>query len=114
MFYSTFRSLISSALDCDTPEDFIAEEGGAMPAAYYGEYGDPTRAIKAMTAIWTFARSPSVSTLQSLSGYSVTGLARDYDVPLRTMESWKSEKINKPEYTFSLIACDVFSKMFED
>lgn len=101
-----FHAQRINALDCTDFEQFLSECARSMPEEYYAEGVD---IVAAMQQIWDLAHDFTFRRLHSIFFSSLPTMAAEYDISIRTMEDWKSNRRTPPEYVLELLAADVLS-----
>lgn len=108
--YQNVMSLLTSAVFCDTLDDFLAEEGGAIPSSR--PYDDGS-VHDLLSALYDMRTGVTFAAIRSLSGMSRAEFDRKYSIPIRTMEDWESGKRRAPEYVYVLLLCDILNEEYE-
>ena len=102
MTYNDFLRLTMDASEFDTRDDYITEVGGSVPPTVPDD-----KMLPLLDACWAYGRNRSVATVRGISGLSRAGFAREYRLPLRTVENWESESDSgrtAPGYVVDLLA----------
>ena len=86
MTYSDFLRLTMDASEFDAREDYIAEVGGSVEPSIQDD-----KLIPLLEACWTYGHDRTVATVRTITGMSRAAFARDYRLPLRTVENWESD-----------------------
>lgn len=101
--YQNFLALRSSAMDCETLDDFIAEEGGSV------ESDDVDEVVFLLKAIFASKSRPAINYAREITELSRAEFCRLYKIPLRSMENWEAGVKKPPEYVASFILFSVLS-----
>ena len=102
MTYADFMRLVIDAAEFDSLEDYIAEVGGSVPADVHDG-----ATIQLLEDCYTFGHDRTVACVHKITGRSRAAFARDYRLPLRSLENWEAEGTNArtaPGYLVDLIA----------
>ena len=91
MTYSDFLRLWLGAQDCADVDEFVAEEGGSV---------DNWQLLPDLYAVAT----GGFRALHKIAGVSLKQMARDYDIPLRSLENWSSGTNDAPRYVLQMLA----------
>lgn len=108
------QRLISDAKDCDNLEQYIVEEGGALPAEFYRADGNAENALRLLRLVWQLSEDFSYKTIRRLSGKTQRAFSVEHDIPLRTIEQWETALRTPPHYVLELLAVDVINDVFAD
>ncbi len=100
MSYAEFIKLVTDAGEFDAPELYIADVGGSLPEGATAETLEKT---------WRFSKSQTARALRAETGLSRAQFARDYGIPLRTLENWDSGANTAPAYLLTLLAYAVIN-----
>lgn len=112
MTYQDFRRLVMDAEECETLEGYMAEIGGSVPVSV------PDRqVIPLLTACWDYAHDRSARGARKISGLSRAAFAREYHLPIRTLENWEADENanarRAPGYVLDLLASAVIQAIAE-
>lgn len=102
MKLSTLHNLILDAQECETPEIFALECGGALPENVQDEEAFPL-----LEKIYNFANDYNFSHVRALSGLSQKRFALEYNIPVRSIENWDSGTNKAPNYVLELLFLNV-------
>ena len=114
MLLSEFHRLRIAAEDCSSLEQYIAEEGGSLPEECYSADGSRYAPIKILIFIWELAHDFNFRKLRQVSGLTQVKFAKEYGVPLRTIEKWDTGERTPPPYVIELLAADVITELAEE
>lgn len=106
---STLHRLLLGAQDCATLDEYIAEEGGSLPAEYYSPDGSADDAVELLEILWNLSRSLNFSSVRKLSGLTQRAFADEYSIPVRTIENWDAGMREPPQYVLELLLADIIS-----
>ena len=112
MTKSTFHRLLIDAGECSSLDEYLAETGGSLPAAYYSD-DDANTAIDALTAIWELRKNLTFRAIRKLSRLSQIAFSQQYNIPVRSVQNWDAGDRVPPEYLLELLAADVITEKFE-
>lgn len=109
MNYTTFSKLYHEALEYSNLELYIAERGWQdWMDAYLTDNNDASQVSDILTRIYIMAHQP-IKEMRIGAGFKTrAGFARDYSIPLRTLEDWESGAANVTQYVKALIAYTFF------
>lgn len=96
--YTDFIRLTLGALDCADFDAFVAEEGGSVPL------DDLDDLMLVMRRIWDYSRSRDIVSIRKQTGLSQSNFAREFGIPLRTLQGWELGERTAPQYLTDLIA----------
>lgn len=102
MTYEDFRRLTMDATEFDNVGDYIAEVGGSVPTSV-----SDADLIRVLTDCYTYGRDRTAETIRKLTGLSRAAFAREYNLPLRTLENWEGHGVSArtaPPYVLDLLA----------
>lgn len=108
MTYEDFRRLTTAATEFADLNDYIAEEGGSVPADI-----PDAHLIPLLGDIYLYAHNRTVSALRTITGLSRAAFAREYNIPTRTLENWESDSVNArtaSPYVLDLLAYAVVTR----
>ena len=108
MKLSEAKRLLMDAQECKDLECYIAECGGSLPSDSY--YEDVDKAVETLTLLYSCRDGIDVKDLIKLHGGSMAEFARDYGIPLRTVQNWattSNEHREPPQYIMRLILADL-------
>ena len=112
MVYNDFLRLTMDASEFVTLEDYISEVGGSVPPSVQDD-----KMIPLLEACWTYGRDRMVTTVRAITGLSRAAFARDYHLPLRTVENWESDTSSARHatgYVVDLLAWAVINDIISD
>ena len=113
MTYQDFRRLVMDAEECETLEDYMAQIGGSVPVSVPDQ-----QVIPLLTACWDYAHDRTARGARRIAGLSRAAFAREYHLPIRTLENWEAEESTNarraPEYVLDLLACAVIQTIAEN
>lgn len=101
MTYELFTQLYSEALEYSDVDMYIAERGWQDWMEAFDNHGN------ILKDIYTLANS-SLKEIRESHGYTRAAFAKEYNIPIRTLEDWESEKRTAPIYVSILIAYTFF------
>lgn len=105
MTFETFYSLTLDATEVSDPEAFAAECGGSIPDEL------PVDQLLAILAdVYVYAHDHSMNTIRAISGLSRAAFARDYRIPLRSLEDWEAGRRAAAAYMLDLLAYAVINR----
>lgn len=110
--FESLRGLIMSAKDTKTIEEFLAEEGGALPSDK--QYED-WKSEEILRVIYSMRDGIDIKAVREVSGKSRREFCAAYGIPVRTMESWElsgSQSRKSTEYMNTLLLCDVLNSRY--
>lgn len=102
MTYEDFRRLAMDATEFGTLDDYIAEVGGSVPTSV-----PDADLIRVLTDCYTYGNDRTAETIRKLTGLSRAAFAREYSLPLRTLENWEGHggsARTAPPYVLDLLA----------
>ena len=115
--YPTFIRLYDESMQYDDIDMYIGERGWQD---WMGDESNTEKVIEILQTIYDLSRM-TFPEIRSLLGFSRAEMSRQYQIKIRTLESWDSEKDKKNiiDYAKGLllyaIFCDlVFSEKGED
>lgn len=100
--YQDFCRLVMDVSEFDDMEAYIADVGGSVSHNVTDEH-----LISLLSNCWAYAHNRSAATVRQLSGLSRAEFAREYRVPIRTLENWESQSASArtaPPYVLDLLA----------
>lgn len=112
MQYNDFIRIVSDVSEFNKREDYIAEVGGSVPPSVPDD-----KLVPLLETCWTYGHDRTVDTVRTITGLSRAAFARDYRLPLRTVENWESDTSNArsaPGYVVDLLAWAVVNDMIAD
>lgn len=112
MQYNDFISIVSDVSEFNTREDYIAEVGGSVEPSIQDD-----KLIQLLEACWTYGRDRTVATVRTITGLSRAAFAREYRLPLRTVENWESDTSNARRaqgYVVDLLAWAVINDIISN
>ena len=112
MTFQKFHALRIDAEECSSFESYAAECGGSLPAEYIDEEGNADKAVNLLQYIWAISRNWNFATVLNKSGLSNVSFAREYIIPLRTVENWKHGYNDPPAYVLEMVAWAVAENIF--
>lgn len=110
--YQDFTRLLMDATEFDDMEAYIADVGGSVPPSV-----PDTALIPLLTSCWAYAHKRDAATIRQLTGLSRAAFAREYKLPLRSLENWECESSNSRSaapYVLDLLAYAVISDTIID
>lgn len=108
MTKSDLHRLLLGAQDCANIDEYIAEEGGSLPAAYY-----PTGAVQLLTDLWNLSGNLNFRAIRKISDLTQRAFAEEYNIPVRTVEDWDTGKREPPPYVLELLLADILTSREE-
>jgi len=108
MKLSETKRLLMDAQECKDLEHYMAECGGSLPDDSY--YEDADKAVETLTILYSCKNGIDVKDLLKLHGGSMAEFARDYGIPLRTVQNWattSNEHREPSQYVMRLILADL-------
>lgn len=113
---SKIRELITSAADCETEEQYLAEEGGALPDD--APYDDGT-AESLLRMLYRCKDGIDPTEVRQLSGMGRAEFSRQYGINIRTIENWESEEGSTnyrkaPDHVMYLLLADVLNRKYHE
>ncbi len=107
MTYEDFRCMATDASEFDSLGDYIAEVGGSVPSSV-----SDADLIRVLTDCYTYGNDRTAETIRKLTGLSRAAFAREYNLPLRTLENWEGHGASAriaPGYVLDLLAYAVIT-----
>lgn len=111
MKYNDFLRLSMDASEFDKREDYIAEVGGSVPPSVPDD-----KLLTLLEACWAYGRDRTMTTVRTITGLSRAAFARDYRLPLRSVENWESDTSSArraPGYVIDLLAWAIVNDLIE-
>lgn len=105
--YQDFKRLLMDAGEFTTMAAYIADVGGSVPPSATDD-----QLIPLLTRCWDYAHNRDAATIRQLSGLSRAAFAREYNLPIRTLENWESNSASArsaPPYVLDLLAYAVLN-----
>lgn len=109
MTYYQLMSLIISAQNCDTPEQFVVECAGSYPGGGACDNGAVADKLK---IIYSLRDGLAMRDVVKLSGMSIASFSRHYKIPRRSVENWVADSDcarEPPQYLTLLLLSDLLS-----
>ena len=110
MTYQDFKRLLMDAGEFTAMDAYIADVGGSVPPSVTDE-----QLIPLLTRCWDYAHKRDAATIRQLSGLSRAAFAREYNLPIRTLENWESTSPSArstPPYVLDLLAYAVINDSY--
>lgn len=105
MRYNEYFNLIKDALESESLEMFIAENGYAANCEY-----SPMDYVKAMTLIYDTAHG-NIKNIIDFVGAGQTGFANKYGLKLRTVQSWYANVSKTTDAMICLLGFAILSEI---
>ena len=97
MTFDLFCSLTVSAGEFADRESFVAEHGVTIPD-------------ERLYDVYAYAHDRSMNAIRAISGLSRAAFARDYRIPIRSLENWEAGVRACPAYVLDLLAYAVINR----
>lgn len=110
MTYRDFLRLAMDATEFETVEDYIAETGGSVPESVRDD-----ALIPMLGDLYAYGRDRSIAVVRQIAGMNRTAFAREYRLPLRSVENWEATGASgrsAPPYLIDLIAFAVITDKY--
>lgn len=101
--YKTFKCLYNEALEYNDFELYVAERGWQS----WMDAFDVDTVVEVLDSIYKIAREPLRSARERL-GYSRAEFSRVYEIHIRTVEDWESNRNHISKHTETLIKYTLF------
>ena len=105
MTFEAFYALTLNATEFTDPEAFTAECGGSIQGELPIE-----QLLGILVDVYAYAHDRSMNTIRAISGLSRAAFARDYRIPIRSLEDWEAGRHAAPPYVLDLLAYAVVNR----
>lgn len=95
------------ATQCDTKKEYLKKKEIEV-------YDNTNPTHVALVKIWELAHDLTFKKLRQVSGLTQVKFAKEYGVPLRTLEKWDTGERTPPSYVLELLAADVITELAEE